>query len=155
MRGFTSSLHLSTFVLCMALIAPGLSYAQSSQYKRKETKKSTSKAAVKSKKATNQKLNLDQLEKRYWAPKDTEFKVVQNRKFKKAKRYNVTLMGGVLFNDPFVESTNLSLSTAWYFDEHSGVEVRFENYASKLGEGSSSVLSKGGHPDINFEKWFL
>lgn len=129
-------------------------YAQTNQYKRKATKKKATSSRSKAK-ATNQKLNLEDLEKRYWAPKDTEFKVVQNRKFKKAKRYNVTLMGGVLFNDPFIEGTNLGLSTAYYFDEHHGIEVRYEHYNHAMGEAGEQVIEKGGRPDLNFEKWYL
>lgn len=160
MRKNTSSINTILSVLgVLALSMPMSLMAQSSQYKRKAAPKKATKAVkgktTGAKKATNQKLNLEDLEKRYWAPKDTEFKVVQNRKFKKAKRYNVTLMGGLLFNDPFIEGTNLALTSAYYFDEHNGIEVNFENYNHSYGEGGSAVIDKGGAPDVNFENYYI
>lgn len=156
MRINTSSIAKNLLLISAAsLLGLSMAYGQSSQYKRKSAPKKKATKARSKAKATNQKLNLEDLEKRYWAPKDTEFKVVQNRKFKKAKRYNITAMGGVLFNDPFISGTNLGLSTAYYFDEHNGIEVRYEHYTHTMGEAGDQVIEKGGRPDLNFEKWYL
>lgn len=144
-------------VTALSIFASPLANAQSSQYKRKAkpaAKKSAGKKApAKSGSATNQKLDIENLEKRYWAPKDTEFKVVQNRKFNKAKRYNLSVMGGTLFNDSFSEGDNLLISSTHYFDEHNGLEVRLEFPNQRPNEGAKEVQAKGGNPDQNFEDW--
>jgi hypothetical protein len=42
----------------------------------------------------DKKVDISDLENRYWTAKDTEFSVVQNRLYTKAKRFSVTLQGG-------------------------------------------------------------
>lgn len=133
----------------------GSAFAQTSQYQRKAAPKAAKKKKSSKKAATNQKLDIENLEKRYWAPKDTEFKVVQNRKFTKAKRFNLSLAGGVLFNDSFSEGTTLMLSSTHYFNEHNGIEVRVEIPSQSPNEGAKEVQNKGGNPDQNFEDWAL
>ena len=146
-------------VTALSILVSSQADAQSSQYKRKSkpaTKKAVGKKnSAKTSSATNQKLDIENLEKRYWAPKDTEFKVVQNRKFNKAKRFNLSVMGGTLFNDSFSEGDNLLLSSTHYFDEHNGVEVRLEFPNQRPNEGAKEVQAKGGNPDQNFEDWAL
>ena len=154
-----------SFSLSLVLFS-SIAAAQSSQYKRKQTtpkatatKAASSKAGTPNtaaeKPASNQKLNIEDLEKRYWAPKDTEFKVVQNRKFSKEGRFNLSLGTGILFNDTFSTGTNLFLSSTHYFNEHHGVELRFEMPNQTQNEGTRQVQSVGGEPDQNFEDWAL
>src|SRR5687768_17351365 len=40
------------------------------------------------KKPESEKLDIQGLEEKYWAPKDTDFSVVQNRTYTKAKRFS-------------------------------------------------------------------
>ena len=47
------------------------------------------------------KLDLKKLEDKYWAAKDTDFSVVQNRTYTKEGRAFLSLSYGPLMNDPY------------------------------------------------------
>ncbi|MBT4762262.1 MAG: outer membrane beta-barrel domain-containing protein [Bdellovibrionaceae bacterium] len=106
------------------------SVAQSTQYKRKKvapkpvvakTAKSTKAKAT----AKTDKLDISGLEKKYWAPKDTDFSVVQNRTYTKVKRYAVTLQTGPMVNDAYSSGFDLALTGNYFFSERHGIEVSY------------------------------
>lgn len=98
------------------------------------------------------KLDVSDLEKKYWAPKDTDFNVVQNRTYSKEKRFSGTVLFGTPTNDLFNEGTHLGLLGNYFFSERYGVELSY--FSSSLGESSSvsrfRELSLGGtSPDYS------
>lgn len=142
------SQYIGIFVLALTFVISSTKvYAQASQYKRAEKPAST-------KKKSNEKLDISDLEKRYWAPKDTEFKVVQNRKFTKANRYQFSLAMGKVINDVFEEGSATSLSFGYFFDEKNGVEVLYESYDLSDNDVTAQVKSAGGAPEFGSEKTF-
>ena len=81
---------LLAMVLCLGLGVQA--NAQSDQYKRAKPKASKKAAGKSSKKATKtDKVDISDLEQKYWAPKDTDFSVVQNRTYTKEKRFTFSL----------------------------------------------------------------
>lgn len=132
--------------LCRALsifmvgtfLTSSLSYAQSGQYQRPSKKPkvepapapsasgATAPAAASAQtNAEPQKVDISDLEKKYWVPKDTEFHVVQNRTYSKAKRFAFTGYLGSLLNDPYSKATITSFSANYYFTERQGVELNY------------------------------
>ena len=77
--------------------------------------------------ANPDKLDVTDLEKKYWAAKDTDFSVVQNRTYSKANRFGLSVQYGTLVNDPYSEATNVSGSLSYYFSERLGVELNYTN----------------------------
>ncbi len=69
----------------------------------------------------DEKLDITDLEQKYWAPKDTDFSVVQNRTYTKAGRVALSLSGPIV-NDPFSSGYNPSVKVNYYFSERYGVE---------------------------------
>jgi outer membrane beta-barrel protein len=96
------------------------------------------------------KLDVTDLEKKYWAAKDTDFSVVQNRTYSKEHRPALSLQYGTLVNDPYNKGSNWSGSLSYYFSERYGVEA---NYTSTKSTDNSSVSAyKSQHgtlPDYN------
>lgn len=122
--------------------------AQSAQYERVKTQRKSKKVkGSKKSKKQGDKLDISDLEKKYWAPKDTDFSVVQNRTYTKAKRYSVSLLAGPVMNDNFSEGMNGALSVNYYFSERHGMEFSYVD-SSGLGDNSSitqfKTLSSGG-----------
>ncbi len=73
------------------------------------------------------KLDLKKLEDKYWAAKDTDFSVVQNRAYTKARRPFVSLSYGPLVNDAYSYGRMTNISAGYYFSERWGLEAAYEN----------------------------
>lgn len=73
----------------------------------------------------DQKVDIQDLEKKYWVPKDTEFKVVQNRTYTKAGRFALTPSYGLLLGDSYSKSSAMSLAFNYYFSERTGLELSY------------------------------
>lgn len=149
------TLHRVAYLVCFMLIT-GISVsalAQSSQYKRAKTKKASSKSKKKS-----EKLDITDLEKQYWAPKDKEFSVVQNRKFSKEKRIGVSLQMGPIINDPYSKgNANTSLSVSYYWKEKQGAEFNYMVFGldnSKLVNAFGNQFG-GTIPNFNRQKSYV
>jgi outer membrane beta-barrel protein len=169
-----------TVLSLIALMATGVSqrtHAQSDQYKRAKPKPAEPPAApaVPGSKATpsasatptapspavddkSDKLDISELEQKYWAPKDTDFTVVQNRTYTKAKRYAVSAMAGPSVNDTFNEGFNYGVRGNYYFDERYGVEVTY--LKSDLSDNDVTKdfanFSLGGiRPDFNRDDEYM
>jgi hypothetical protein len=155
---------VSTFlILAASLVFTVNGFAQSQQYQRPQAKKVETQApqATDTKKAApaptssgdSDKLDISDLEQKYWAPKDTDFSVVQNRIYTKEKRFAVTLGLGPVVNDPYNEGLNYALQVNYYRNEREGFE--FTYIGSQLKDSNATnvfrtALSGGGvSPDFN------
>jgi outer membrane beta-barrel protein len=106
------------------------SFAQSNQYKKKESKpkvsvdiKGQKPEAVVNKKSD--KIDISGLEKKYWAPKDTDFSVVQNRTYTKEKKYAFTLQFGPMVNNPYSSGMDIAVTYNYFLSERNGIEVSY------------------------------
>lgn len=84
--------------------------------------------AAAGKKTESEKLDIQDLEQKYWAPKDTDFSVVQNRAYPKEKRFSASLQYGPIINDAFNEGYNLGLTANYFFSEREGIQAEFVSY---------------------------
>ena len=142
---------LLAMLLCVGLGVQA--NAQSDQYKRakpKASKKASGKSSKKAKKTD--KVDISDLEQKYWAPKDTDFSVVQNRTYTKEKKFTFSLLGGQQLNDTFSEGWDYGFKSNYYFSERHGVELMY----IKTDMGNSDSISafrnlSGGatSPDYN------
>lgn len=113
-------------LLILATVLVGTSlYGQSSQYKRK------SKAKTKSSKKSD-KVDVTDLSKKYWKPKDTEFNVVQNRAYTKAKKIAISGLLGPVINDGYSTGLDVGFTANYFINERYGIE--FSYIASNLAD---------------------
>ena len=148
-------------LLCILIFVRSELHAQSSQYKRsraktqktvKNGKSKSSKSKSKTKKNTG-KLDIKNLEEKYWSPKDTDYTVVQNRTYTKAKKYSLSLQVGESISDTFSEGLHYNLAGNYFFTERHGIEFNIthsELYNSKATNAFlGSVGGVGGvQPDF-------
>jgi outer membrane beta-barrel protein len=71
------------------------------------------------------KLDIKKLEDKYWAAKDDDFSVVQNRAFTKANRFFVSALGGFPINDPYSNGSSTYLSLGYHTSERWGYELSY------------------------------
>lgn len=96
------------------------------------------------------KLDLRRLEDKYWAAKDTDFSVVQNRTYTKAGRAFVSVSYGPLINDEWSIGRMTNFTGGYYFSERFGVEVAHENGDLKKNDGIVQIEQYNGlHPNYN------
>lgn len=99
---------------------------------------------------SSDKLNVDQLEKKYWSSKDDDFTVVQNRSYTKAKRFFLSLQTGKLINDGFSESSPTAISFGYFFNEKLGIELDSQQFKTKDNSVTQGFLAFSGvYPDFN------
>lgn len=95
------------------------------------------------------KLDVKALEQKYWAAKDDDFSVVQNRAFSKAKRFYTTLQYGRAINDPYYTGSYMGLSAGYYFNETWGLEGVYQSTSFDKSNSFNTILEKGGSPTVN------
>lgn len=91
-----------------------------------QSKKATkSSPAVEGKKQDSDKVDISDLEKKYWAPKDTDFSVVQNRTYSKENAFFFTAHAGPIVNDSYSEGYIYGGSFNYFFNERYGVQATY------------------------------
>ncbi len=90
------------------------------------------------------KVDVTDLEKKYWASKDTDFSVVQNRLYTKANRFALSLQYGTLINDPWSEGPSFSGSLGYYFSERFGIEGHYQQTNSVDNKALVNLKSQSG-----------
>lgn len=69
------------------------------------------------------KVDISDLENKYWAPKDTDFSVVQNRTYTKEKRFFLAPQWGMPINDPYSEGNVYGVTLNYFWSERMGVQA--------------------------------
>lgn len=101
-------------------------------------------------KAESDKLDVQSLEKKYWATKDDDFTVIQNRTYTKNKRFYLNLSGGVPFNDVFSTGTISALELGYYFNERWGVQYQHVTANFSNNDVTTEFVNRHGTwPDHN------
>ena len=99
------------------------------------------------------KLDIKKLEQKYWAAKDDDFSVVQNRRYVKAERFYLTAEGGIPFNDPYSSGSMLSASVGYFFNERWGLEANYNSANLKDNDAVKQFVDQyGAIPDHNVFK---
>ncbi len=162
----TQNTFIAIFVIVAVVFTSAQSVAQNKAYQRKKPAATTAQPATKAAEVADssaaaapdsEKLDIQQLEQKYWTSKDTDFSVVQNRTYTKAKRTAVSLTTGPIVNDPFNSGLTYGVSMNYYFDERYGVELMYQ--LSDLEDSDATQkfrgLSGGGvRPDFNRDTGF-
>ncbi|MCB0351666.1 MAG: outer membrane beta-barrel domain-containing protein [Bdellovibrionales bacterium] len=154
---------LVSFLMFVSLSAQ----AQSKAYKRSQpasakvaapsSAKADASSAAPASKKESEKLDIQELEQKYWAPKDTDFTVVQNRTYTKAKRVAASLMTGPVVNDPFNDGLTTALSINYYLDERFGFELMYQTSNEVDSDATTSftkLVGGGVRPDFNRDDGF-
>ncbi|MBI2711618.1 MAG: outer membrane beta-barrel domain-containing protein [Bdellovibrio sp.] len=102
-------------------------------------------------------VNLDSIKEKYWARGDeTELGVVQNRTYSKKGKIDLTLYGGVLFSDPFLDIKPVGGSLGYHFSEYLSLHAVGFKY---LVNPSSALLtfqqSLGATTNTNSPNYYL
>jgi outer membrane beta-barrel protein len=96
------------------------------------------------------KINVDNLEKKYWSSKDDNFTVVQNRTFTKIDKYFLSLQTGKLINDGFSEGTPSGVSMGYFWNERWGIEYDYQKFAAKDNQVTNGFNQNFGvYPNFN------
>ena len=158
MKLLTRSIASVTIVSAAILTMSGGAYAQSSKYQRPDKKSTEAVAPVAGKAAPavpakdakadtkTEKVDIQQIESEYWQTKDTEFHVVQNRRYAKEKRPFVNLGYGLLINDSFNKGTVVALSGGYYYTEQMGFEVSYSSFSAENSKTTDEIFVLGGAP---------
>src|SRR5690606_21463609 len=97
---------------------------------------------------SSDKIDVSDLENKYWAAKDTDFNVVQNRLYSKANRFAFSGMYGTFVNDPWSEGGTVALSTNYFFSERYGAELIYAMSDSKDTQATKNLkANNGGTPN--------
>ncbi len=119
--------------LILAVLASAICFSAQAQTAEKEERGSD-------------KLDLKNLEDKYWSAKDTDFTVVQNRAYTKAKRAFVSLGYGPLVNDAYSYGRMTNLAIGYYFTERWGVEGTYETGNLKDSDSTDTFKNLNQFP---------
>lgn len=140
-------LQLSALALMMAITAPAAA----------QSKKSNAAPAPAPAEApvNPDKVDVTDIESKYWASKDTDFSVVQNRLFPKAKRFALSATAGPLVADPNSDGLYYSLDGSYYFSERWGIGLTYAVADLQDNDSVKALISSyGARPDHNKIKQF-
>lgn len=103
---------------------------------------------------TNDKLDLQKLEDKYWAAKDSDYGVIQNRTFSKTGKIYASLTYGPLINDPFAKAKATGLMLGYFLNEDFGIELSQISYSSSQNDTVTAYENQfgGAKPDYNLVK---
>ncbi len=90
------------------------------------------------------KVDVQNLEKRYWAPKDKKFKVVQNRTYTKTKKLSFTLMPSLMLNEEYSKGFGMDLAVGYYFNDRWGLELEYQSMSLSDNDLQKEVVTLGG-----------
>jgi outer membrane beta-barrel protein len=161
-----------TLLACLALSVNA--FAKTSKYNRHSTTPTSSDSATdsaasasKSDKSSaapapatgqtgDKKVDLTDLENRYWTAKDTEFNVVQNRLYTKAKRFSITPTFGAILTDQYSNGYNFGAALNYYFSERQGVELMGWGSTSQPNDTVTTFGARFGvQPDFNVPTGYI
>lgn len=99
------------------------------------------------------KVDLKKLEDKYWASKDDDYGVIQNRTFSKTGKFYGSLVYGPLMNDPFAKARAAGGMLGYYVNEDFGMEFSYLSYASKQNDTVTAYQNDfSAVPDYNLVK---
>jgi outer membrane beta-barrel protein len=135
---------IKTFIVgCSAILLT--SYASGSWAQGQKDK-------AEKKKTAGDRVDISDLENKYWAPKDTDFKVVQNRLYTKEGRFSLSASLGILVNDPYNSAWIYDLTGNYYFSERFGAEFSYQKVNPEYGEVVANLedfAGGGTRPDFS------
>ena len=122
--------HLKKIIIPFMLVKINLTYAQPTEKKETAPSSTTSSEEAES-------VNVDSIKEKYWARgSQVELGVVQNRTYLKKGRIELSLLGGIIYSDPFLNIKTFGFSLGYHLSEYFSLHL----IALKDSVGSSSAL---------------
>lgn len=91
------------------------------------------------------KLDVSDLENKYWAPKDTDFSVVQNRTYTKEHKIFISgEFGPDITGGNYLTGNQVALTGNYFFNERYGAQLMFQHSFLHTNAAYSDLLGKGG-----------
>jgi len=102
-----------------------------------------------------EKVNVNALKQRYWEKKETsDMRVVQNRLYAKALRFEFGAFGGTFATDPFLSVTQLGAHLGFHFSEVFSLHfMGWRNY-SKTSSAYKALVDQGARTVLNMPQRF-
>jgi outer membrane beta-barrel protein len=94
------------------------------------------------------KVDMKNIEAKYWQPSDQSYSVVQSRTFAKEKKFGVSLMAGTILADDYATGLNFDIALSYHFTERWGVEVQYSSYALDDNDVTENIFGLNGSPDF-------
>lgn len=95
------------------------------------------------------KLDVQSLEKKYFASKDDDFSVIQNRTYTKEKKVFLGANIGIPFNDLYSTGTLVTFEGGYFLNERLGFELNLLNANFNDNDLSTFSTRFGAYPDHN------
>lgn len=141
--GFTAAAALS--------FGSQLSFAQGPAPQGAAPAAGSAAAGAPAKKKGDDKLDISDLENKYWAPKDTDFSVVQNRTYTKEGRFFATVQAGRPINDQWAQGNIFGGSLNYFWSERFGIQATYLKGNLKDNDAADRLaqFGSGVRPDHN------
>lgn len=91
-----------------------------------------------------EKVDMQDLEKKYWAPSDQGYTVVQDRTYSKAGRFGVSVFAGPVLMYDWFDGFNFGISGSYHFNDRWGLEVQFQSFSLDVNDAVVKVSTLGG-----------
>lgn len=95
-----------------------------------------------------EKVDMKNIEAKYWQPSDQSYTVVQSRTYAKEKKLGVSLLGGIVLADDYATGMNYELGLSYHFTERWGVELQYSGYALDDNDVTENIYALDGAPDF-------
>lgn len=95
-------------------------------------------------KADGDKINIDDLEKKFWSSKDDDFKVIQNKAFTKTGRFFASAASGKIMNDTYSVGNMYSYLLGYYFTEIYGAQLSLDRGSLTNSETTQGFIDGFG-----------
>ena len=143
--------NASVYGLALGMFALVISTSANAQSKKGKATPAATKAAAApaSQPAADEKVDISDLENKYWAPKDPDFSVVQNRTYSKVKSLFLTPQMGTLVNDPWSEGNVYGVTANYFWSERYGIQATYlsADLQNKKATDDLAVYGSGVQPD--------
>ena len=97
----------------------------------------------------SEKLDVSDLENKYWAPKDTDFSVVQNRTFTKEHKVFVSAQYGPdITGGNYLSGNQMAFSGNYFFNERYGAQLTYQHSFLNPNAAVGDLQGAGGKPNF-------
>lgn len=93
------------------------------------------------------KVDVQNLERKYWAPKDKKFKVVQNRTYTKTKKIALSVMPSLMLNEEYSSGYGVDVGVGYFFNDQWGLEAEYQYISLDDNDLQKSVINLNGFAD--------
>jgi outer membrane beta-barrel protein len=103
-----------------------------------------------------EKVDVSDLENKYWAPKDTDFSVVQNRTFTKEHKLFLSLeFGPDISPTNYVNGNQVGFNANYFLNERYGFQFTYLDSALHPNGSYGTIVGEGGHPDFGIMQNYM